>query len=225
MSGWRNRVVLGMMLAGMVLAVPAFAAKKKPGDAAADPPAKAVTTADAAKAELSATLALANVRVSRVSVAEDPGLESERETVGPILEREESALKEGVKQLRAAKGDKGKMADAIKALDGADDEVAKYYKENGEVKERITKRNGIVNAEVGQIVRTPDGYVAMLQKVGLAGASLDKARTLVKDASKKAAATKSEGDSSEPVMDARKAVRAMLTAEQGKAVDGLLGAK
>ena len=84
MSGLRNQAILGVLVARMLLAFPAFAAKRKPADAPADPPAKTVTTADASKAELNATLALANVRVSRVSVAEDPGLESVREVVGAI---------------------------------------------------------------------------------------------------------------------------------------------
>jgi hypothetical protein len=223
MDNGHGRILIAVMLAGLVAAAPTFAAKKKNKDQTPEKSQPADTT-DAARAELAATLQLANVKVSRISLAEDGTLTSMREVLGGIYDRQEAAIKEGISKLHVDAGDKRKLADAIDALNASDDEVTKYFNDHPDAKDRITKRNKLINAEVGQIVRTPDGYVAMLKNVGVAGGSLDEARSLVKDASKKAGG-KAEGDSVNPVLDARSKVRGMLTPDQVKALDAQLGGK
>jgi hypothetical protein len=221
MNNGRIRILFAVVLAALI-AAPAFATKKKNKDQTEK--SQPSDTSDAARAELSATLQLANVKVSRISLAEDATLASVRDVLGGIYDRQESAIKEGISQLHAAAGDKRKLANAIDALNASDDEVTKYFKDHADAKDKIAKRKTLINAEVGQIVRTPDAYVATLKKVGLAGGSLDEARSLVKDASKKAGG-KAEGDSVNPVLDARSKVRGMLTLDQGKALDAQLGGK
>jgi hypothetical protein len=221
MNDPRGRILIVVILTAFV-AAPAFARKK--GKDQSPDQSQPADTSDAAKAELAATLQLANVRVSRISLGEDATLASEREVLGGMFDREEAAIKDGVSRLHAAAGDKRKLADAVDALGASDDEVTKYFKDHADVKDRIARRNALINAEVGQIVRTPDGYVAMLKKAGLTGGSLDEARLLVKGASKKAAG-KAEGDSISPVLDARSKVRGMLTPDQGKTLDAQLEGK
>ena len=214
-----------MLLAALAsitsIAQPGFAAdRKKPAD---EKPAAsaAADSGDAKQAELNATLALANIKVSRMSLAQDPALADAKETLSGIFDRQESATKDGLARLRSAGGDKAKVADAIKALDAADDEAAKYFKANAGVNEKLTKRNKLLNAELGQIAKSPDDYVAKLKKAGLKAPALDQAKTVVKDASAKAGG-KADGEGSSPIAEAQVKVRGMLTAEQGKALDALL---
>ena len=197
---------------------PADAAPNKP----ADPPAN--SSASATKADLTATLALANIKVSRIALAEETTLADVKDNVSGIYDRQETATKDAIAKLHAASGDKAKIAAAEKALDAAGDEAVKYFKANADVKDKITKRATIINAEIGQIVRTPDAYLALVKKAGLAGESLDQAKKTVKDASKKAGG-KVDGDSAEAVHEARTKVRQLLSAAQAKALDGQLGAK
>src|SRR5438874_12200466 len=90
-----------LLFAAAAVAQPALGAdKKKPGDKA--PPA---ANAEAEKAELNATLQLANIKVSRMALAEDAGLADVKEAVGGIYDRQESATKDAVSKLHAAGGD------------------------------------------------------------------------------------------------------------------------
>jgi hypothetical protein len=205
-----------VLLAAIVGVSQGFAADKKSAD---QKPATAVGN-DAQQAELYAILQLANIKVSRMSIAQDPALADAKEALGGIFDRQESATKDGIAKLRSAAGDKAKVADAIKALEAADDEAAKYLKVNAGVNEKLTKRNKILNAELGQIAKTPDDYVAKLKKAGLKAPALDQAKTVVKEASAKAGG-KADAEGSSPVAEAQVKVRGMLTPEQGKALDTL----
>jgi hypothetical protein len=216
-------VPLVLLLNVAMALAPAFGAgKKKPVDP--NPPG---SSADAAKADINATLQLANIKVSKLALAQDAGLADAKPTLGPILDRQESATKDAVSKLHSASGDKTRQADALSALDAAGAEAAKYYKDNPTVKDKVSRRSVIINAEVAQISKSPDGYVAALQKAGVKSPQLDQAKGLVKDAAAKAAASssKSGGDGTSPVIDAQGQVRALLTPDQGKALDAQFGGK
>ena len=185
---------------------------------AKNPPAG---NADTAKAEAGATMTLAGIKLGRLALAEDGGLANDKDTVGGIYDREEAAVKDGINRLKAAGGDKAKIADGIAALNAATGESTRYFQANAAVKDKIAKRVTIIRAELGQIAKSPDAYVATLSKCGLAGSPLAQAKSVVKDASQKAAGqTDDDG-----IHSARSHVRKMLSAQQAQALDANLSGK
>lgn len=179
---------------------------------------------DAAKAQAGATVTLAGIKVSRIALDDDATLADVKETISGIYDRQESATKDGVAKLKAAGGDSAKIADAIAALQAANTESTAYFTAHTDVKTKITKRVTIINAEVKQISQTPDTYIAALGKAGLAGTALAQAKTLVKDASQKAAAATDTEAAGAPLA-ARVAVRKLLSGKQSQALDALMGGK
>ena len=208
----------GVVMALLLVAAPVFA--KRP--AAAAPATPAADKQEVVKAELNATVALAGIKVSRLALVEEASLADLKEAIGAMYDRKEEATKDALTKLHDANGDKAKVSEAVAALSAADAETAKYFRKNPEVKDKIAKRAAVINTEIGQIVRTPDGYVAKLKKAGLAGDALDKAKSLVKDASKKAGG-KTDADSTDAVLSARKDIRESMSAAQVKALDAALG--
>jgi hypothetical protein len=179
---------------------------------------------DAAKAQAGATVTLAGIKVSRVALDDDATLADVKETVAGIYDRQESATKDGVAKLKAAAGDSAKVAEAIAALQAANSESTAYFAAHADVKAKITKRATIINAEVKQISQTPDTYIAALGKAGVSGATLSQAKTLVKDASQKAAAS-TDSEAAGAPLAARVAVRKLLSGKQSQALDALMGGK
>lgn len=199
-------------------------AKKPAADSGSGKQPAGASNADASKAEVSATLALAGLRVSRLALTEDAGLAEVKEAVGAMYDRQETATKAGLDKLRAASGDKAKVAQAVAAINAADDESVQYFAAHSEIKDKISKRVTILNAEIGQVARTPDAYVAMLTKAGLGGTTLTQAKTLVKDASQKAGGH-TDGDSAETLHTAIHQVRKLLTPKQAAALDTALSSR
>lgn len=182
------------------------------------------TNVDAAKAEVSATVAIAGIKASRLALDDDAALTDARDTLTPIYDRQESATKDALAQLKAAAGDKAKTAAAIAAIQAAPNEANQYFAAHADTKARIAKRVTIINNELKQIRQTPDNYNAALAKAGLAGAPLADAKSKVKAASQKAA-TASDADATDAVISARTEVRKLLSPKQSQALDALMGGK
>jgi hypothetical protein len=182
------------------------------------------TNVEAAKAQAGATVTLAGIKVSRVALDDDATLAEVKETVSGIYDRQESATKDAAAKLKAAAGDSAKVAEAIAALQAANTESTQYFAAHADVKAKIAKRATIINTEVKQISQTPDTYIAALGKAGLGGTLLSQAKTLVKDASQKAAAA-TDSDAAGAPLAARVAVRKLLSARQSQALDALMGGK
>ena len=111
--------------------------------------------ADIAKAEAGATMTLSSIALSRVALADAPALASAKDTIAGIYDREEAAVKDALAKLKAAGGDKTKNAQALAALDAADDEATKYFQNNPTVKDQIAKRVTLIRNEIGQIAKSP----------------------------------------------------------------------
>ena len=215
-------LTLAVLAIGMYGA--AVASAKKPADSGTAKQPAGGSNADAAKAEITATIVIATLKISRLALAVDAGLTEVKDTVGAIYDRQETATKAGLDKLRAASGDKAKVAAAVADINAADDESVQYFTAHSDVKDKVSKRAKILNAEIGQIARTPDAYVSMLAKAGLTGAPFTQARTMVKEASQKAGGH-TDGDSAETIHTALVQVRKLLTPKQIAALDGLLGGK
>ncbi len=211
------------LFAGFFFVSPALA-KKKPADSTETKAPAAASNADASKAQVSATLALAGIKVSRLALSDDASLSDIKDAVGAIYDRQETATKAGLDSLRAASGVKAKVAAAVAAINAADDESAQYFAAHSDVKDKISKRVTILNAEIGQITRTPDAYVNLLTKAGLSGPILSQAKTLAKDASQKAGG-KTDGDSADAIHTAILQIHKLLNAKQASALDAALSGK
>ncbi len=218
-------LALLVLLVG-VQASSALAKKGKPADDTQS--ASSASNTDTAKAELRATLALANVKLSRLALTEDSSLSDAKDTLSPIYDRQESATKSALDKLRSAAGDKAKIASAVAAIDAADDESARYLKANPVPADKITRRVTLMNAEIGQITKSPDAYLATLEKVGVTGDAFAKAKSLVKDAAPKKSPTtdaaKSNPDSTDAAMTARAQIHQLMSPRQLKALDAQLAA-
>ena len=204
------------MAAIFIASIPAarLAAKTPPG----------ASNVDAAKAEVSATVALAGIKVSRLALDDDTTLADVKETLGGIYDRQESATKDGLAKLKAASSDKAKTAAALAALQAAPNEVNQYFAAHAETKTKITKRATIIENELKQIRHSPDAYGAAIGKAGLAGAALAQAKSLVKSASQKAA-TAPDAEATDAIVSARSDVRKLLSPKQSQALDALMGGK
>lgn len=211
------------LFAGIFCVSPAWA-KKKPADSTETKAPAAASNADASKAQVSATLAMASIKVSRLALAADANLSDVKEALGAIYDRQETATRAGLDGLRAAAGDKARVAAAVAAINAADDESAQYFTGHSDVKDKISKRVTILNAEIGQIARTPDAYVSLLTKAGLSGPVLSQAKTLAKEASQKAGG-KTDGDSAETLHTAILQIHKLLNAKQTAALDAALSGK
>jgi hypothetical protein len=208
-----QRSIFVLAMISLALFVPAVFAKKAPPADSGQGPSPAAN-ADPAKAELSATVAIASIKVGRIALAEDGTLADVKDTVTGVYDRQEAATKTALDKLRAAQDAKSK-ADAVAAINAADDEAAAYFKKNPTVHDKIAKRAALINAEVGQISKSPDAYLGNLQKVGVGGDALAKATPIVLTAAKKSGG-KTDGDSLDPVLDARTQVHGMMSARQLK---------
>src|SRR2546423_15557358 len=111
------------ILAASLLAPSAFAKKAAAPDPAGKSPDPA-SNVDTAKAELSATVAIAGVKLGRIALAEDASLADVKDTVSGIYDRQESATKSALDKLRAASAAKSKAA-AVAAGNPADRQASK----------------------------------------------------------------------------------------------------
>ena len=202
----------------IALIVPSVFAKKAP------PADNTASNVDPAKAELSATVAIGGIKLGRVALTEDGSLADVKDTVNGIYDRQESATRAGLDKLHAAGSDPNARAAAVAAINSAGDEAAGYFKKNPAVHDKIAKRVSGINAEVGQISKSPDTYIANLQKVGVGGDALAKATSIVQSASRKTGG-KTDGDSLDPVIDARTQVHAMMSARQLKLLAAVFSGK
>jgi len=218
----RNAFRTILLLIAVAIVAPGALAKKATSTPPPDnaPPAKAV---DASKAELSATLAIANIKLGRAAIAEDASLADVKDTVAGVYDREESAMKSALAQLRAAADAKAKSA-AVNAVNAADDEATAYFTRNPSVNDKIKRRVGIINTEIGDIARSPSAYLGTLAKVGVSGDALAKAKAVV-DAAAAKSNGKTDGDNADTCLSARSQVHQMMSARQLKLLDAQLGGK
>src|SRR5689334_11984807 len=112
-----ERSIFVLAMISLALLVPAALAKKAPPADSNQGPNPAAN-ADPAKAELSATVAIASIKVGRICLAEDAGLADVKDTVSGIYDRQEAATKAALDKLRAAQDAKSK-ADAVAAVNVA----------------------------------------------------------------------------------------------------------
>ena len=112
----------------------------------------------------------------------------------------------------------------VAAINGAGNEAAGYFQSHPGVKDTITRRVTIIRAEIDKICHTPDAYVRLVTKSGLAGGSLAQATTAVKTASQKAGG-QTDGDAGDAIQSARTTVRGLLAPKQAQTLDGLLAGK
>ncbi len=207
----------------LVLMAPAVFAKKAPAATGDNPGTTPGSTADATKANLNATFFMASLKVGRVVLAEDASFADVKDTLGGIYDREEAAVTSGLRKLKDAADAKAR-ADAAAIINGADDECGAYYKKNPTVHDRMLKRSKDINAELGQMAKSADAYVAALEKVGVGPDVLAKAKPIVADASKKSGG-KVEGDGIDSLIDARRQVHAMMSARQLRQLPGQFSGK
>src|SRR5690349_20145822 len=130
-----QRSIFVFAMVSLAVFVPAVFAKKAapPPDGGAGP--SPASNVDPAKAELSATVAMASIKCGRLALAEDASLADVKDTVSGIYDRQEAATKSALDKLHAASDAKSK-ADAVAAVNAADDEAASYFKKNPTVHDK-----------------------------------------------------------------------------------------
>jgi hypothetical protein len=219
---WLTRAfAMAMVISlGAFFTSPALAKKPRPA-APAETDTPSADGQPATKAQLAATVSLASIKISRAALADDASLADVKEEVTGIYDHQESATKDALAKLRAAAGDKDKVAAAVTALGAADDEAVKYFEKHPETKDKIAKRATMMTTEIDQIIKAPADYVAMLKKAEVTGDPLAKATEIVNYASKNARKYKNT-DTAAAGLAARTEVRKLLSPAQVKALDAAL---
>src|SRR4051812_3763744 len=93
------------LLALVAVAAPASAAEKKKAAPPPETSGSSSSSGNVQQAETSAALQLANIKISRLSLAQDPALAEVKETLAGIFDRQEAATKQAISKLRSTGGD------------------------------------------------------------------------------------------------------------------------